>query len=253
MVPNRGNAAGEEEESEATPQRHCTSGHAHVDAQPHCPRHGNGEHGGAREGPLAAATPRKTNPAAPSDTGVTDDSSAPRDSSSDSERGGAGRDRRKREQQRHRRSVTPPTVRGQSGGRGGQPVGSGDPTREGTPQHKPDPDIARPFLGSLEKATFLTEGGTDPTRRAPGRGGQGQRACVRGYSVHTQTPSQSINGQATSERLRGGPAVSVKAFFLFTRVHIEHSRTGVPGPRKRHPRTSQASQTHLRANGGEPN
>lgn len=93
---------------------------------------------------------------------------APRGSSPDSERGGAGRSGGHKT-----RSGFPPQSRDAARGTrpklrasGGHRAGWGDPggSNGRDPKHVP-------FTGSLEKALFsLRAGGTDPARRAPGRG-----------------------------------------------------------------------------------
>lgn len=93
---------------------------------------------------------------------------APRGSSPDSERGGAGRSGHKT------RSGFPPQKSGRGEGNpakatriGRSQGGLGRPRRV---QRERDPKHV-PFTGSLEKALFsLRAGGTDPARRAPGRG-----------------------------------------------------------------------------------
>ncbi|XP_059108434.1 collagen alpha-1(I) chain-like [Peromyscus eremicus] len=210
VVPNRGNAAGEGERGDSTtPQHERLRAHATHTA---CPRRGNGENGDAREGAARGGQARRTrrgggdgwdpgspptthstpppvphpaatlqlnheNPPGSKHAGMTM-ALAPRDPSSDSERGGAGRGRPKE----HGHTRVPPQETGMggtpgqsyahravgAGGRGG-PCGR-EPQRDR--KSTPLPRIAR-------EETFLNEGGTDPARRASSCDRRERLACGR--------------------------------------------------------------------------
>lgn len=159
--------------------------------------------------PLALSTPRQKPRGSKRHRGD-DDSSAPRDPPrTRSEEARAAVDERE-EHRRSGRSYAHRAVGASSrSGRG--------TTREGTPATRighstPFPRIAR-------EGTFLIEGGTEPTRRAPSRGGQERRVLA------------GTEG--------GGSAASVRLFFFSFRGHTSSIRgQEEPGPRKRSPLTA---------------
>lgn len=158
--------------------------------------------------PLALSTPRQKPRGSKRHRGD-DDSSAPRDPPrTRSEEARAAVDERE-EHRRSGRSYAHRAVGASS--RSGQGT-----TREGTPATRighstPFPRIAR-------EGTFLIEGGTDPTRRAPSRGGQERRVLAG---------------------TEGGVCGIGKAFFFSFRGHTSSIRgQEEPGPRKRSPLTA---------------
>lgn len=92
---------------------------------------------------------------------------------------------------------------------------------------------ARPFLGSLEKASFSLRAGRTRPDEAPAVAGR-QRTGVR---VLRARPDRQEN----TRRAGGGVCGFGKAFaFLFRGTNLEHSRTGGTGAKKGPPR-DQAS------------
>lgn len=176
------------------------------------PRRPSGRRGtealGRAHGPPSPSPHHGKSPVAPSDTGVTT-TALPRVIPL-----GLGARRRGPRLTRERST----DARGEATriGRSGRAAG-----RVGGPRGR-EPQATRighstPFPRIAREGTFLIEGGTDPTRRAPSRGGQERRVLAG---------------------TEGGSAVSVRLFFSF-RGHTSSIRgQEEPGPRKRSPLTA---------------